>query len=287
MSIAILFESDEWSTYKILEEIKELGVSATLIDMSKPFDINTLSEYSLIVSRVFASSIFRGNDYALKQMPVVIDYVKEHGIPMINPPEAHFYEISKFLSTTELAKHEVGTPLIYGVDYPKGILEADYQNYPYIVKPDCGGRTNCTYIIRSHDDLVEAMSTAPEIKFIAQEYILPQYGFLTRIEVIDNECKLIVKRSVTESGLSSYNVGSVYDSYPDCSEEVKKTAVRAMEILSVECGSMDVIENDTGFYIIDVNSVSNTSEDCTELFNFDMLKELALYIVKRYHAITK
>ncbi|MGL5693580.1 MAG: hypothetical protein ACRCXA_05865, partial [Peptostreptococcaceae bacterium] len=101
---------------------------------------------------------------------------------------------------------------------------------------------------------------------IAQEYIEPIYGYLTRIEVIDNECKLILKRSVAENGLSAYNLGSKYSQYEDCSQEIKNTVIEAMKILEIESGSMDIIESSNRFYIIDINSVSNASEDNTETF---------------------
>ncbi len=96
------------------------------------------------------------------------------------------------------------------------------------------------------------------------------------------DCELILKRSVAENGLSAYHLGSAYQFYPECSEEIKRTAVRAMEILKIETGSMDVIETEQGFYIIDVNAVSNASEDNTETFQFDLMLETAKYAVKQY-----
>jgi ribosomal protein S6--L-glutamate ligase len=69
------------------------------------------------------------------------------------------------------------------------------------------------------------------------------------------------------------------------SEEIKDTAVRAMDCLKIEAGSMDIIENKTGYYIIDVNSVSNASEDNTEMFGFDLMKETAAYAVKRHNRL--
>ncbi len=126
------------------------------------------------------------------------------------------------------------------------------------------------------------MKDVPDIQFIAEEYIKPEYGYLTRIEVIDGRCRLILKRSVTDGGLSAYHLGSTYTPYDDCSDEIKDTAVRAMELLQIESGSMDIIESEDGFYIIDINFVSNASEDNTEMFSFDLMKEPAAYAVKKY-----
>lgn len=200
---------------------------------------------------------------------------------MVNPYEAHFYEISKEYSTNTLAGHGFTVPKVYGVYTPENILNSALS-YPCIIKPNCGGRTNYTFIVHHKNELMDCMKNAPNIEFIAERYIHPAFGFLTRIEVIDHSCKLILKRSVTENGLSAYHLGSTYTPYEDCPNEIKDTAVRAMELLQIETGSMDIIESEDGFYIIDINSVSNASEDNTEMFSFDLMKETAAYVVKKY-----
>ena len=280
--IGILYESKEWSSYALLKNIEDMGVSARLIDMQEEQRAETLLSYDMIVNRVFASAVFRGHQKALNQMPSIIRFLQKNCIPMINPPDAHFYEIRKELSTTTLAAHGFMAPQVYGVFSPKQMAAAEGICYPCVIKPDCGGRTNYTYIVNDIDELRRCMSEAPDIRFIAEDYIYPEYGFLTRIEVIGGRCALIVKRSVTETGLSAYHLGSVYSPYPDCGDDIKDAAVRAMGVLQIETGSLDIIENKNGFFIIDVNSVSNASEDNTEMFHFDLMKETAAYIVKRY-----
>jgi len=122
---------------------------------------------------------------------------------------------------------------------------------------------------------------------IVEEYIEPVHGFLTRIEVIGGECRLIVKRSVTENGLSAYHLGSKYQDYPDCSRQIRETGIEAMRILDIRFGSLDVIEDGSHFAIIDVNAVSNASEDNTEMFHFDLMKETAQYIAQQYKKYEK
>ncbi len=285
MPIAVLYESDEWSSYKIIDEIKEFGAEVFAFNLCDEFDPSVLLEFDLVVSRIFASSVFRGNEYALKQMPRVLDFVIKNKIPMINPPIAHSYEISKALSTSVVEKAGIAVPKVYGVFSKEKLLNGGEFDYPLIVKPDCGGRTNSTYIIDNLQQLKAVVKEARELDYIVEEFINPQYGYLTRVEVIGDECALILKRSVNSQGLSGYNVGSVYSFYPEVSNELKNAAIRTMKLLNIETGSMDIIENDSGFYIIDINSVSNTSEDTIEMFKFDLMKETARYIVKRYNEI--
>ena len=93
-----------------------------------------------------------------------------------------------------------------------------------------------------------------------------------------------VKRSVAANGLSSYHEGSTYELYPDCPGPVVDAVLSAGQLLGIEFGSFDVIESDQGDVIIDANSVSNVSEDCTELFGgFDLMAAYAQAIAARWH----
>ncbi len=285
MSIGILYESHEWSSYALCDNINNMGIEAILFDLQEDGNEEAILACNLIISRVFASSVFRGHQKSLDRMPGIIDLLKQNNIPMVNPANAHYYEISKEHSTNTLARHGFQVPKVYGVFTPANITQSTAIEYPCIVKPDCGGRTNYTFIVHDKDQLRDCMGSAPHIEYIAEQYIRPAYGFLTRIEIIDHACRLILKRSVTENGLSAYHLGSTYAPYADCRDEIKQTAVRAMDLLEIETGSMDIIENESGFYIIDINSVSNASEDNTETFSFDLMKETAAYAVKKYRQL--
>lgn len=295
MSILLLYESEEWSTYALQSRIQEQGIPCRLVCMEGAIPWEQFVDCDLVVSRIFASAQFRGHERSLRRMPELIAYLREKDIPMLNPYQAHFYEVSKELSTRVLSDHGLPVPKVYGTFQKRegAGLEAvlkelpDGIEYPCIVKPNCGGRTTYTYIIHSEKELKEAVSQIPDIEMIVEEYIEPVRGFLTRIEVIGGECSLIVKRSVTANGLSAYHLGSKYQDYPDCSKEIREAAAEAMQILDIQFGSLDVIESGSRFAIIDVNAVSNASEDNTEMFRFDLMKETAQYIAQQYRKMTR
>jgi len=285
MAIGILYESNEWSSYAFRDDIISMGVPAKLINLLTGVNEEALLSCDLIVNRVFASAAVRGHRQALDRIPDIIPLLEKNGIPMINPAGTYFYEVSKEHTVQTLAAHGFPVPAIYGSFMPAQWAEAAGIQYPCIVKPDCGGRTTYTFLVNNPGDLEESMSHVPDLRFIAQEYMVPEYGYLTRVEVIGGACRSILKRSIAENGLSAYHLGSAYTDYADCPIPVQDASVQAMDLLQVEIGSLDIIENTGGFYIIDVNSVSNATEDNIEAFHFDLIRETAAYVVQRYREL--
>ena len=290
MGIGILYESKEWSSGYLEKCINAMGIPAKLIDLEADINENDLLSYKLVINRVCGSAGFRGHQKSLKRTPGIIALLEKNGVPMLNPYEAHFYETGKAHAAKTLAEHGFPVPKVYGVARPPGIIKNADIKYPCVVKPDCGGRSNCTFIVKNQARLCEFMKDAPDIEFIAEEYISPWYGYLTRIEVIGYACRLAVKRSLAENGLSSYNLGSTYAAYDDFPGRVKDASEAAARLLKIETGSFDIVENESGFYFIDTNSVSNASEDSNELFikdfNFDLIAETAAYAAGKYRELS-
>lgn len=282
--IGVLYESDEWSDHKLAAELEACGAPALLLDMEDAASVQAALACEMLVSRVFASARFRGHTASLKRMALLARTAEKRGIPLVNPARAHFFEVDKRLATETLAAAGLVTPAVYACALPKDVDPASLS-YPCVLKPNCGGRTTCTAIARSAEEARSFLAGAPAIAFIAEEYVEPARGFLTRIEVVDGACALVVKRSVADNGLSAYRFGSTYAAYPDVPREVTDAAERAAAVLSFELGSFDVIECGRGPCIIDANSVSNVSEDCTELLGMDLMRAHAKAIARRWHAL--
>lgn len=280
MSIGILFESDEWSDYKLADELRsalsEIGSNASviMIDMEDPDSIVRALECQLLISRVFASSRFRGHEASLQNMDGLIEELESAKIPMINDAQAHRFEIDKKASTLALQEIGIQVPKISACGTPHELKMTSFD-YPSIIKPNCGGRSECTSILHNDAEKEKFLTEAPDIEFIVEEFIEPSLGFLTRIEIIDGDAGLIVKRSVAQNGLSGYHHGSTYEPYDDCREELEDSACKAAQALGFLFGSFDVIETLKGDFFIDANSVSNVSEDCTELLGMDLMRVYA------------
>lgn len=313
-SIGILYESDEWSDHKLARELQSAladeGCKAhvTMIDMEGPDAIERALACDLLVSRVFASARFRGHEASLAHMNELVDAAAAANIPMLNPGSAHRFEVSKQASTTALADAGLTVPQVFACAEESDIDPATLP-YPCIIKPDCGGRTTHTAILQDASQAREflgkasrcaagpssrqnpslgqaspkaASATGSHSKFIVEEYVEPELGFLTRIEIVDGRVALVVKRSVAESGLSGYHEESTYAPYDDCAPELVDEAERAARTLGFDFGSFDVIECSRGRFFIDANSVSNVSEDCTELLGCDLMAMHARAMAKRF-----
>ena len=305
--IGILYESDEWSDWKLAHELEVLlgPDSVCMIDMEGADPVSQALSCDLLVSRVFASARFRGHERSHAVMERVIAETEAQGIPLINPARAHAFEIDKRLATETLREAGITAPEIIACGSPEELLQVrvgetaavegalpdnsaatnpslESWPYPCIIKPNCGGRTTYTAVLHSPSQAHDFLEKAPDLVFIVEEYIEAVKGFLTRVEVVDGQIALVVKRSVAANGLSSYHEGSTYELYPDVPDAVIDDVLAAARLLDISFGSFDVIEAASGNFIIDANSVSNVSEDCTDLFKLDLMAVYAQALAARY-----
>ncbi len=289
--VGLLFESDEWSDHKLAFEIDSALDAVTLSDASRLLHevrmVNMQDQGAVaqalacdvLVSRVFASALNRGHERALAQMDELLSKLDDSDILLLNEPRAHRFEIDKVASTSALQESGIAVPRIFQRAYTED-LQTDRFQFPCIIKPNCSGRTTDTAVLQNITEANAFIESAPSREFIVQEYIRPDKGFITRIEIIGGKVALVVKRSVAENGLSAYRFGSTYERYDDVSGDIVAAAEKAAYVLRFTFGSFDIIETDRGDFFIDANSVSNVSEDCTEIFGMDLMKEHAKEIAR-------
>lgn len=286
--IGVLYESHEWSDYHLASELEGFGCPVEMIDAEDADCQARALECDLLVSRVFASAYSRGHEASLACIPTLFETAERAGVRVINPARAHAFETSKARATEELERAGIPVPHVFGV-FPAGALAAGLfprdAEFPLIVKPDCGGRGGDTFIVRDAEGFESSLSGVdPRLSMVVEEYVEPAFGYLTRIEIVGGEPALVLKRSVAANGLSGYHHGSVYGFYPECPQFVLDCAREASAVLSFELGSFDVIESQGRIAFIDCNSVSNASEDCTDMFQMDLLREHARYIAGEYRS---
>lgn len=192
----------------------------------------------LLVSRIFAEAQFRvHHKILLERMPEVIKQA-EQGIQIIT--RAHFMvqQPSKFASSQtegDCGSRCLRQCLPDEIGPGKPSLPMHYQTR-------LRGRTTCT-VISEVEACWQAVAEIPAISMIAEEYIRPIYGYITRVEVIGGECRLILKRSVTAGGWPiTWVLPTTIQTVPKSS---RQTAVRAMEILDIELEALILLKQGT------------------------------------------
>ena len=301
--VGVLYESDEWSDWKLRDELEAaLGQPVAMVNMEAAEALQQALACDVLVSRVFASAVFRGHNRAAQNMLQLVHMLENDRLRasggessvgsaektpefprLINPPRAHRFEISKAAAARTLEAAGLTVPRVQALDLPDSLkTQTATWDYPCIIKPDCGGRTTHTAVLRSAADAARFLDEAPAMVFIVEDYIRARGPFMTRAELVDGRIALVVKRSIAPSGLSSYHEGSTYQLYPEYPPAVRDAVLAAATALDFQFGSFDLIEAaDGGVYLIDANSVSNVSEDCTELFQLDLMKAYAQAIAVR------
>lgn len=289
MSIGILYESTEWSNQHLYDLIQNSDIKAELINLeTEPVSFKRILQHKLIVNRIFPSAPLR-HHYRSHNIAVnILKVVQDHRIQMINPFEAYIYDCSKISSMQVLYKNGIPVPQCLAYFLPADQLNPDKLLFPCVLKPDCCGRSYFTYILNNEQDLKITLKSIPDQPFIIQEYIKPVKNFTTRIEIVGKDIMSINKRYLGSTGLSGYHAGSVFKEYPDCPDKIIQTSIKALELLHIEMGSLDIIEcSHDIFYIIDVNATTNFSEDNIEMLGFDPIKVMAEHIIDQYASIDK
>ena len=206
---------------------------------------------------------------------------------MVNAGRAHAFEVSKRAATEELARAGFAVPRVLACAAPAG-LDPDAWAYPCLIKPDCGGRSARTAMLRDRGEARAFLAGAPAgTVFIVESYERARAGFITRVEIVAGRAAHLHRRSIAANGLSSYHFGSTYEPYDDCPALVRAAAEGAARRLGFELGSFDIIETEEAPVIIDANSVSNVSEDCGELLGYDLMAEHAAYIAGVWEALPR
>ncbi|MFC1896022.1 RimK family alpha-L-glutamate ligase [Thermodesulfobacteriota bacterium] len=287
MSIGILYESDEWSNIQLRDMIRKKGVACHLFFME---NIDNPGKFpcKLYVNRVFPSSRMRHHHYSIRNTLSFLAEIDTLKMTVINSLEAFRFDCSKDRYYNILAQNGIRIP--HWLTIESNDVSNHDQNrtqFPAIIKPDCGGRSYQAEFVRSYQEIEECLSKQKASKWIIQDFIEPMSGFTTRVEIVGGTIIAVLKRYVGHQEISSYSRNSRYEEYPSCSEHLLEASLRILEILNIEMGGIDFIEGKDGhYYLIDVNSTSNFSEDLIPLYGFDPIEKMADYIVSKYRNVT-
>ncbi|NLK63876.1 MAG: hypothetical protein GX289_02150 [Tissierellia bacterium] len=85
-----------------------------------------------------------------------------------------------------------------------------------------------------------------------------------------------------ENGISSYHRGAVYEHVFELDKLIKHMVIDSLNILNIKMGGIDLIINDSGPYIIDVNATSNFSKEFVDFLQKNPLDKMGDLIIDEY-----
>ncbi|MCA9347678.1 ATP-grasp domain-containing protein [Candidatus Saccharibacteria bacterium] len=192
----------------------------------------------------------------------ICTYLNRHGIPVINP------EISRYLPLTKLGEFV----LMSDKDIPlpdsvfmrhKHIRRALKKgklpfSFPFIAKVINGSMGSDNWLIKSEQDLIDAMEAVPDGSFVLQQFIPNEFDY--RILVFGGKPRLAIKRSRVSDDTHVNNTskggeGRLID-LKDMDKLILDLAVKAAEAVGrLELGGVDIIiDSNTGKpYVLEVN----------------------------------
>jgi len=283
MAIGIIYESAEWSNLYLRDYLVNKGFEVLFINFEEAaLNAAQFSNVDLIVNRIFPSSYFRGHTKTYFKGIDFLNELNRRGIPMINSNEALMYDFDKQLVCNTLRKNNINTPKIYCCSSEFSI---DNIKYPCVVKPNRGGRSSYTHKVNNAQELSEVLKLLPKVEFIFQEYIESLDNYTLRIEVIDGEIFSAVKRSMDETGISSYHRGAQYKHVHNLDKHITDMVIDTLNILNIKMGGIDVIVGKKGPFIIDVNATSNFSKKFVDFLGRNPLDRMGDVIINEYYKL--
>lgn len=312
--IAVIYENEAWlkPLFASLERAgapyEPVFANAQAFDPTAP-----APEWSLAVNKVSPSSYLRDHAPSIAFARQFLPYLEERGIPVVNGSEAFRLETSKALQLLILHRLGIRAPATHVVNDPSRILDAARGlRPPFIVKPNIGGSGALARRFDSLDELAGAtheLDLGPDGTGLVQEYLEPQDGSITRLEVLDGEllygikiwsqrtddfnlcpadiCQVpgteIVTGSVDEISAETAAKKPMRIEAFDPPAEMAQAAVRIAHAGSLDVCGIEylVAARDRLPYVYDVNALSNFVTDAPSLVGFDPHERFARYLLRR------
>jgi ribosomal protein S6--L-glutamate ligase len=274
--IGILYESNEWSDFRLQEELEALSYQVRMLNMQYTRNTDAAYNCDLLINRVFSAAQMRGHQAALARTPAVLSEAARRHIPVLNPGQAHFFETDKARANAVLKSAHLPVPNVLMFGKPEFML-ADALPYPCVIKPNCGG-SRYSYVAHDENEFMGFMKRAVPIEYVVEDYLAPVTGFITRVEVLSGECISTMRRNAEADELAGYGILAPYQYYDDCSKAVKDIALQAAATLGIYMGGFDIVECWHGPVVVDVNAVSDITAECDRLSGFSLMRQYAAYI---------
>lgn len=282
---------EHYETKRFIEEARNMDIE---LDVYRPDQID------IIVTREDRKSIFvEGKlvalpDFVLPRMGsgtsyfalALIRHLERLGVPCINSSVSIDTVKDKLFSHQILAEKNMPVPntmlLKFPVDYDH--IEK-HMGFPLVVKTLSGSLGRGVFLTESRSkfsDLARIIELAnPNMNIILQELIATSYGKDLRIFVVGGRVVgSMMRKASDEQFRANYSAGGTVEDYP-LTEEIEWLALEATKILGLDIGGVDLLFDEDGYKICEVNSspMFKGMESCCDV-NIPM--EIFKYIKTRF-----
>lgn len=312
--IGILDEHPEWAS-RLIAELEGRRLPFEKIDHSNhAFDPRDRTpRYSVIVNRTSPSSHTRGHKNVLFYAEAVLNHYESLGVPVINPVSAYRFEKSKALQLDLFERFRVPYPRAVVVNHPDQVLKAlDRLRFPLVIKPNVGGSGAGIRRFDSRAALETALGTldfGPDGTALVQEYIEPEGGAITRVEVMGGEYLYaiqIVRQAEADFNLCPADLcrvpgaptSAAQPELAACPADATKPGIsvtrvdpphdiidsvlRLTRAASIDIGGVEYLvgEADRRIYFYDINATSNFVTNAPAVVGFDPTARFVDFIVR-------
>lgn len=311
--IAVLYENEAWMA-PLFAALGAEGASYERVFANDlTFDpAGPVPDWSLAVNKISPSSYLRGHSASIAAARVLLPFLEDGGVPVVNGSRAFALETSKARQLLLLRRLGVRAPRARTITAAAQAAEAARAlQFPIIVKPNVGGSGALMRRFESIDELAarsREIDLGPDGVGLVQEFHETEDGTIRRVEFLDGEYLYAIK--ITNDRAQDFNlcpadICQVPDAadFDNCVVDapVKKAlkieafdAPRSIvdDVLRIgRAGGLDVggveylVSTRDGLpYVYDINALSNFVTDAEALLGFDPHARFARWLAARARA---
>ncbi|MFX1277582.1 MAG: RimK family alpha-L-glutamate ligase [Promethearchaeota archaeon] len=209
----------------------------------------------------------------------LLSAIEEYGIRLINSREALEIASDKFLTSIYLERNEIPTPKTIICENPDDALEAfEELGEDVILKPLFGSKGLGMTRLNDKGFAENVIYTLTELNdiFYLQEFVEHNNRDI-RILVLGDKAIAGMYR-ISDNWKTNIHAGARSEPI-ELTKQLKSLAIRAANATKTEIAGVDIIESETGFQVIEVNSIPGFTA-LQKVTNINLAEEIIKYYLE-------
>lgn len=284
MKLVIIYGEVSTTHQLIIEEAEQIFDSVLAVPVQGLKYIHSSEESKVLYKGTdlteYDAAFVRTNDNDRLFSEHLVEVLNDAGVVTQSADESFAYSNNKFYSMKICAENQVNVPNSFYTLSPETAVEAaEKLGYPIIMKTIGGAGGQGVMRATSENELKPVMDT---MKAFKQDICLQEYrehdGTDTRIIVIGDQTFSYKRSSQGDEWRSNVAEGGERKE-ANPSEEMKKSAKRAVRAAGFDICGVDVIDTEDGVYVLELNSAFGLYKKINEIVEDNVI----LRLVERMH----